>query len=180
MRILYVEDNPLDGDLTVHALAKARPSSQLEVVATYAGARLRLADPAAYDLVLADLHLPDGSGIDLLAEIRTRKLPLAVVIVTGLGDAELVVNVLKAGADDYVVKRSDYLNRLPQLLEDALAHSRAASARQSTPLRVLYAEQHASDAALALRHMASHAPHIQLETVDTAHALLRTIAIHCL
>ena len=132
-------------------------------------------NPAAYDLVLADLHLPDGSGLDLLAEIRTRKLPLAVVIVTGLGDAELVVNVLKAGADDYVVKRSDYLNRLPQLLADALDASRAASARQSTPLRVLYAEQQASDAALALRHMASHAPHIQLETVDTVHALMERL-----
>ncbi|MCX6030729.1 MAG: hybrid sensor histidine kinase/response regulator [Chloroflexi bacterium] len=176
MHILYVEDNPVDGDLTRRELARATPEHRLDVVITYQEALARLETPAAYDLVLADMRLPDGSGLELLAHIRERALPLAVVIITGGGDEETAVAVLKAGADDYVVKHADYLMRLPLILEDALHHHRTSAARLAHPLHVLYAEHSAVDIDLTRRHLAKHAPHISLDAVYSITEMLQCLA----
>jgi CheY-like chemotaxis protein len=85
-------------------------------VATQQEALARLEGEPNYDLVLTDLHLPDGDGLALLAHVRERGLPLAVVVVTGRGDEEAAVAALKAGADDYVVKGGDYLARASSIL----------------------------------------------------------------
>ncbi len=86
MRILHVEDNVTDADLTRRILADQLPDSELTLATTLAAARAMLESPQDFDLVLLDLDLPDGGGLELLAEIRQRKLPLAVVILTGSGD----------------------------------------------------------------------------------------------
>ncbi|MDX1378324.1 MAG: GAF domain-containing protein, partial [Anaerolineales bacterium] len=73
------------------------------------------------DIVLTDLRLPDGSGLDLLKKIRDMHQPPAVVLVTGQGDEQVAVAALKAGAADYLVKHSDYLHRLPVVITNAVA-----------------------------------------------------------
>src|SRR5678815_4908340 len=87
------------------------------------------------DLVLTDMHLRDGDGLSLLTHIRENSVPVAVVIVTGVGDEETAVAALKARADDYVVKRMGYLERLPLVLESAFNHYCADAARRENPLR---------------------------------------------
>ena len=136
MNILYVEDDARDADLTRREFAKSVPRFRLDTVATQQEALARLEGEPNYDLVLTDLHLPDGDGLALLAHVRERGLPLAVVVVTGRGDEEAAVAALKAGADDYVVKGGDYLARLPLAREDALGRFRAEAARRTHPLRV--------------------------------------------
>ncbi len=175
MKILYVEDNPNDADLAQRWLLKHAPQFVLEMVATQSEAVSRLTGPDAppYDLVLTDLRLPDGDGLSLLTHIRERALPLAVVVITGTSDEETAVTVLKAGADDYVAKRDDYLERLPSTLEGALHRHRARAARQSRPLKVLYAEHHDTDIDLTRRHFQRHAPYIQLDVVRTGTEALR-------
>ncbi|MGE0453272.1 MAG: PAS domain S-box protein [Vicinamibacteria bacterium] len=175
MRILYVEDSPADADLTRIELAGYDPAASLETAPTLAEARKRLAADGPYDLVLIDLRLPDGSGMDLLHEIRRSGLGVAVVILTSVGDEEVAVAALKAGADDYVAKREGYAARLPTTLEAALARFRAERQRRSGTLRVLYAEHHASDLALTERHLAQHAPHIRVEVVDSGEEALRRL-----
>src|SRR5215216_7150792 len=141
MRILYVEDDPRDADLTVRTLVRTAPHLTIETVSNIGAAlaRLQRMDPEPIDLVLTDVHLPDGDGVSLLNHIRENSLPLAVVIVTGMGDEETAVAALKARADDYVVKHKDYLDRLPVILESALNHYRADAARRARPLKILYA-----------------------------------------
>jgi signal transduction histidine kinase/DNA-binding response OmpR family regulator len=168
MRLLYVEDSESDGDQVRRALARATPDYHLDIVPTLREAMTRLADNTTYDLVLTDLRLPDGSGLDLLTHIRERDLNIAVVVITGSGDEETALGALKTGADDYVVKRAGYLDRLPLVLEDALNRQRARVARGVRPLRVLYAEHNDIDIDLTRRHMAQHAPHIKLAVVHTA------------
>jgi two-component system cell cycle sensor histidine kinase/response regulator CckA len=172
MRVLYVEDDERDADLARHELARHAPQIILEVALTLSDARARLAAGHAYDLVLADLRLPDGLGLDLLTEIRGRSLPLAVVILTGQGDEATAVAALKTGADDYVSKREGYLTRLPVVLEAALARFRAEAARRMDALRVLYAEHNAADIDLTRRHLQTHAPHVQLDVVHSSGEVL--------
>ena len=179
MRILYVEDNHGDADLATRQLVKAAPHFQLETVATLseAVARLERLDAEPLDLVLTDVHLPDGDGLTLLAQIRAQALPLAVVVITGTGDEETAVAALKAGADDYVVKRKDYLGRLPLTLESALHHYRASTTQHMRPLRVLYAEHDPKDVDLTCRHFSKHANHIRIDVVSTGPEVLRRFQI---
>ena len=121
MRILYVEDNRLDADLARIELGRVYPRAELIVVNSIAQAWGQLADPARYDALVIDLNLPDGSGIDLVVGMREKGVQLATVILTGSGDERSAVAALKAGVDDYLVKRGDYLQQLPQVLESAIA-----------------------------------------------------------
>src|ERR1044071_5086336 len=131
MKVLYVEDDPHDADLTVRALRKSARPFHLEVVSTIGEALARLEriarDPL--DLVLTDMRLRDGDGLSLLQHVREHGLPVAVVVITGMGDEETAVAALKARADDYVMKRKNYLDRLPVILESALSHHHADAAR---------------------------------------------------
>ena len=98
MRVLYVEDDPRDADLTFRTLSRTAPHLTLETVAgiTEARARLDRIDSEPLDLVLTDIHLRDGDGMSLLNFLREHSLPVAVVVVTGLGDEETAVAALKA------------------------------------------------------------------------------------
>jgi DNA-binding response OmpR family regulator len=175
MKILYVEDDARDADLARRELARHAPHIALEVVATLGQARAGLEASADYDLVLIDLRLPDGNGLELLVEIRQKALPLAVVILTGQGDEESAVAALKAGADDYLTKREGYLARLPLVIEAGLARFRAEAARKAKILRVLYGEHHAADIDLTRRHLEGHAPYIHLEVVHSGPEVLQRL-----
>jgi PAS domain S-box-containing protein len=177
MRILYVEDDPRDADLTQYTLARTAPHLQLETVTTIAEAidRLRRLDSEPLDLVLTDMHLRDDDGLSLLKWIRESSLPVAVVIVTGVGDEETAVAALKARADDYVVKRKGYLERLAVVLESASNHYQADAARRSNPLRVLYAAYDGVEIEATRKHFAVQADHIYLAVVNTGPEALSTL-----
>lgn len=57
-----------------------------------------------YDVVLLDLHLPDGNGLELLAEINQRGDDSAVIILTGNADLDSAIQAVRLGAYDYLVK----------------------------------------------------------------------------
>jgi len=178
MRVLYVEDNEQDADLTCRRLARLAPEVIVETAYTLAAARAGLArDEAAGalpDVLLVDVRLPDGNGLELLGEVRARGLPLPVVMLTGSGDEALVVAALRSGADDYVVKAGAYLERLPGALAAVVASHGAAAPQASMTIRVLYAERTESDVDLLRRHLARYAPHMHVEVVhDAAQVLAR-------
>ncbi len=169
MKILYVEDNLLDADLTLRRLRAVSPSFELEIIPTIESAKIRLDHVAEnpLDVVLTDMHLSDGDGLSLLRHIREQGIPVAVVLITGLGDEETAVTALKLRADDYVVKKPGYLDRLAATLVSALDHFRA-EARRSRPMHVLYADHNVEDTELTTRHFAVHANHIKLQVVSSA------------
>ncbi|OWW21442.1 EAL domain-containing protein [Noviherbaspirillum denitrificans] len=172
-RILYLEDNAMDADLVRRGLARQAPDMVVDVVSTVSEARSKLDEMhSSYELLLSDLNLPDGSGLELLAHVRERNLPLAVVILTGSGDQEAAIAALKAGADDYVVKRADYGVRLVHTLAAALARFRSEQAGKTRLLRVLYAEHNRFDIDLTRRHFARHAPQVRLHVVNDGNEVL--------
>jgi two-component system OmpR family response regulator len=100
MRILLVEDDPLIAEGLQTALRHG--GSVVDAVTTKAEAEAALGTD--YALVLLDLGLPDGDGLDLLRSIRSRKKPLPVIVITARDRAADRVKGLDLGADDYVVK----------------------------------------------------------------------------
>ncbi len=90
--------------------------NDIEGVATIAEGRKAL-EGNPYDVVLLDRYLPDGDGLDLIAEIKRENRNTAVIIVTSDNDFNTVKRAISAGADDYVVKTvnapADLLIRIP-------------------------------------------------------------------
>ena len=177
MRVLYVEDNPVDADLTRRYLAKQAPHIVLTLVTSLAEARNYL-QSAQFDVALIDLRLQDGLGFDLLGMIRRQNLPMAVVMLTGSGDQRAAVVALQAGADDYLTKSAEALEQLPIKLAQACANFQKSRGGSNHVLRVLYAEHHAADIDLTRRHLTRFAPHIQLTVVDDAVAVLKSLPKH--
>ena len=100
--ILAIEDDWTVRTVLEHTLASA--GHDVDVAPAISDARKLLAD-RNYDMVLLDLNLPDGNGLDLLRDLR-KDLGSAVpvLVLTGLRQEEAVVRGLELGADDYVTK----------------------------------------------------------------------------
>lgn len=125
MKILYVEDEIAHVLLTERTLEENLHQGFRLIHAETISDALKILDiQSDIDLILSDLRLPDGTGLDLLHKVRELKSPPAVVLVTGQGDQEVAVAALKAGAADYLVKQSDYLHRLPVVISNAIAQNR--------------------------------------------------------
>ena len=167
MKILYVEDNQIDIDLTIRKLKKSSPSLHVNTAHSQREALqiIRKEDFVEYDLVLTDMHLQDGDGIAILSHIRGHSLPVAVVILTGQGDEEAAVAALKAGADDYIVKKQGYLDNLPIMLENALVSYHKIQGHNLERLEVIYVEHNQADVDLTRRHIERYAPHIKMTPV---------------
>jgi two-component system, NtrC family, response regulator PilR len=75
---------------------------------------IQLIDKKNYDLVLTDMRLPDGDGIELVRHVQKTKPHIPIAVITAYGNIESAVNTLKAGAFDYVSKpiNLDMLKRL--------------------------------------------------------------------
>ena len=99
-KILLLED-----DITLGSgirLALQSPSVQITLCRTLAQARSTVPDNR-YDLLILDVNLPDGSGLELLTEVRETS-PVPVILLTA-NDLEMdVVTGLESGADDYITK----------------------------------------------------------------------------
>ena len=121
-RILVVEDDATL--LSVVGKGLLEQGYTTECVSRLRGARAKLRGFSP-DFVLLDLGLPDGDGVDLLADLRALPQPPFVLITTARDSVEDRVRGLDAGADDYIVK--------PYSFPELLARLRAFR-RRRTPL----------------------------------------------
>ena len=165
MKILLLEDNSTDAELTQRNLAASFPDCVIRVAPTLKEARELINNGDAFDIALLDMSLPDGNGQELLVEIRQAGVDIAVVMLTGSGNEEVAVAALKAGADDYVVKRSGYISQLPATIDFALQNYKQNQQLRAGQIRVLYVEHHTSDIDLTIRHLKQYAPNIQIDPV---------------
>ena len=101
MRILVVEDEDSIASFVVKGLsAEGHAVERASTVAEAIGLGITF----DFDLILLDLILPDGSGLDVLKRVRAVRPDVPVIIVSALGEVDDKVNLLDAGADDYLVK----------------------------------------------------------------------------
>ena len=105
--VLVVEDEPLLQH-RLHGVLSALgyPADALLFAATLAQARSCLAQqPMA--LVLVDLHLPDGDGRELIAQLRAEDPGVGILVVSAWSSEEAILGALRAGATGYVLKERD-------------------------------------------------------------------------
>jgi len=126
MRILVIEDDKIIGDGLLTAL-------KLEGYAVDWVENKKFAilafETHKYGMLLIDIGLPDGSGLDLLAEIRLKNGEVPILMLTAYDETNYKVEGLDLGADDYLIK--------PFKLEELKARIRALHRRsegRSKPL----------------------------------------------
>ncbi|MDP9796070.1 DNA-binding response OmpR family regulator [Catenuloplanes nepalensis] len=137
MRILLVEDDFRVAAAMISMLQ--RGGYRIEHAATVAAAL----SAAPCDLVLLDLNLPDGDGVDVCRALRARDPDLCIIAVTARGEERDRVVGLRMGADDYVVKpfsMAELQARIEALLRRTTRTRRsAAETVEVGPLRIDYA-----------------------------------------
>jgi DNA-binding NarL/FixJ family response regulator len=104
VRVAVVEDDAVCRTALAHALQGA-PDMRLQwVAASRADALAALHTDAPLDVLLLDLGLPDGSGLDVLAALRQRWPQAAAMVSTIFGDEAHVLGAIAAGAMGYLLK----------------------------------------------------------------------------
>ena len=122
-RILLVEDNPGDRRLIEEMFREGGAFFSLECQERLTPALERLAK-SDYDAVLLDLSLPDASGLDALYRVRDLVPGVPIVILTARDDAELAVNAVGEGAQDYLIKDRVDADSLARSLSYAMERKR--------------------------------------------------------
>lgn len=128
-QLLIVDDNPADRNLVADLLDGSAVEYVITEAATLREARRCLAGAEGpFDVVLIDVRLPDGSGVDLIPELQGLLEPPAILVLSGLAEEREAIDVVRAGAYDYL--RKDDLG--PELLGRTLraAGEHARSRRQ--------------------------------------------------
>jgi PAS domain S-box-containing protein len=129
LRILLVEDDELDR----RAVRRCLQQCGIPVIAedaTSAEETLQRIASARYDCVLLDYYIPGVTGLALFHKIRNVAANMPVVIFTGRGDEDIAVELMKAGAADYLPKASLTSERLASSLRHIIELSGAAEARR--------------------------------------------------
>jgi two-component system, cell cycle sensor histidine kinase and response regulator CckA len=126
LRILILEDVPMDAELVEYELERARiPFSSRRVDSREEF--LRELDDFGPDVILSDYTLPRFDGMTALSLARERAPSIPFLIVTGSVNEETAVGCMKAGATDYLLKSN--LARIGPAIEAALERSRAHAQR---------------------------------------------------
>jgi DNA-binding response OmpR family regulator len=119
MRILLIEDDKKVADSVRQGLEELHYQAQVSRTGEDA---LKQIDGTKFDLVILDLGLPGKDGLDVLRDIRTRKVRVPVIILTARDTIDDRVKGLDHGADDYMVKPfafSELVARIHALLRRA-------------------------------------------------------------
>jgi DNA-binding NarL/FixJ family response regulator len=144
---LVLEDHPHAQDWLAEALAQSFEGIRVERAADCAEAR-RILHRNRPDLALVDLELPDGSGVDIVAEIGRTQPACMTIVASIFDDDEHVFSALRAGAQGYLLKEqsvdelADMLRRIteghppisPAIARRLLSHFRAPANAPEVPL----------------------------------------------
>jgi len=117
IKILLVEDNPLDAELAIREIKKGGSEFIIKVVDAMEEVNRALGDFYP-DLIITDFCLAGFDGMNVLDLARKKDQLMPVIIITGSINEETAVNCIKAGAQDYILKEN--LMRLPFAIDDAL------------------------------------------------------------
>ncbi|MEO7217438.1 MAG: ATP-binding protein [Gemmatimonadaceae bacterium] len=174
LTVLLVDDDDIDRLAVRRALAKAGLGELAIVEAERARDAFAHIVQSKFDCAFFDFRLPDRDGVALLRDVRAAGVTTPVIVLTGFGDEQTVLDAMKAGATDYLAKSAVSPDRIGQVVRAAIRlgeaqrqaeAARAAQDRYANQLRGL------AGAAIAVNNAANIA---QLLTEAAMHACLIT------
>lgn len=130
-RILIVEDDVVLARALKNWLERER--LQVTCAITAANARRIIADEEV-DMILSDLRLPDGDGIELLEWMKKNKCRIPLIIMTQHAEVSSAIRAMKAGAEDYLPKPIHPETLYPKL-NDVLLRTRKTKRKQTDILQ---------------------------------------------
>jgi signal transduction histidine kinase len=124
LQVLLVEDNAGDVRLLREMFSNERRGAfQLTHLLRMSEAETHLAK-GGVDIVLLDLGLPDGHGLDTVRRVHAAAPEVPVIVLTGLDDEALAAEAMNAGAQDYLIKGQIENRALPRALRHAVERHR--------------------------------------------------------
>jgi two-component system NtrC family response regulator len=125
----------VDDEVSILKLLKKELSTEARVVDTAENAAQanELTRKNDYDIIVLDIKLPDGDGLDLLVEFRERIPDVEIIMITGHGDIDDAVEAMKIGAYDYITKPFN-LDKIELVIERA--YQRVRLTRENRSLKV--------------------------------------------
>jgi two-component system response regulator DctR len=114
IRVFIVEDDPMVASINRQFTEKVRPFKVIGISNSEADSFEKIKDLKP-DLVLLDIFLPNGNGLNLLKRIRQNNIPTDIILVTAARDTVNIQEALRYGAVDYLIKPFDF-ERLQQAL----------------------------------------------------------------
>lgn len=141
--IFVVEDDAATRAMLVDKINRSSRHAVVGTAGTLTDAR-RALEATSPEVLLVDLQLPDGNGIDLISEQSARNPALPILVISVFGDEERVVNAISAGAQGYLLKDDeedaivdavDHLLRGESPISPSIAIHLIRRFRQATPQR---------------------------------------------
>jgi len=117
LQLLMLEDNELDADL-IKRLLKRSGMEFNAVLATGKKEFISAIAEKTFDAVLADNSLPQFNSIEALRILQEKRLDMPFILVTGTVSEEFAAEIIRLGADDYILKNN--LTRLPSAINRAI------------------------------------------------------------
>lgn len=138
LNILMMEDSPVDAELIRRLIKKEYPDSHIEQVAVKDLFLQRL-EHELPDVILADNSLPGFDAREALLLVRGRGMQIPFIMVSGTMQEDYAVQVIKEGADDYILK--DRLARLPAAIETAIRQRNIEAEKASIQAKLVSSEE---------------------------------------
>jgi two-component system sensor histidine kinase UhpB len=135
LRVLILEDEPVDAELELAALAEGGFVCEPTLVDRRAAFESTFV-PGRFELVIADYRLPDYTGLEALEHVRRKDALVPFVLVSGALGEERAVEALRAGATDYVLKHglARLASAVRRALEERREHERHLETRKALEL----------------------------------------------
>lgn len=131
--LLVVDDEPIICQLCARAL------NNFDVIQAGDGREaLNMVENHDVDMVLSDVMMPNMSGLDLLRTLKRQQPDLAVILMTGYTEKEVILQALKAGADDFISKPINLLQlrtTVDKVLDKLVLRKELASLKQLDKLK---------------------------------------------
>ena len=133
IRVLLIEDDPIDAHLAMRALRRAG-ETEVTQVSSLRDAREAL-EQGEFDVILADMHLPDATGYTSVETLNGIAVGVPIIVLSGIGDEQSAIETVRRGAQDFLTKGEIDSGLLRRALRYAIERKRAEVKLQYMAMR---------------------------------------------
>ncbi|MCE5296154.1 MAG: response regulator [Euryarchaeota archaeon] len=135
LKVLLIDDNPSDRALERRLIEKEIENAEV-IEIKGRDALLDAIEKGDYDIVVTDYQLMWSNGLEVLRMVRARNPDRPVVMVTATGSEEVAVEAMKSGLNDYIIKSSMHIKKLPVAVMSVLSSASAKRCSIDTEARM--------------------------------------------